>query len=108
MTSEEASVTSLSSITERQWWDMMGRACFVAESAIDNTHCVEFLPELVEGTKKYMHIASRFQLERLIDNVDRLIERVERQGLLEHRERATIAMKELSVAANDMLAKLSG
>ncbi|KIK41775.1 hypothetical protein CY34DRAFT_184672 [Suillus luteus UH-Slu-Lm8-n1] len=51
-TSEEVSVTSLSSITEQQWWDTMRQAWHSAYRTIDNTHCVEFLPVLVEGTKK--------------------------------------------------------
>ncbi|KIK35148.1 hypothetical protein CY34DRAFT_597232 [Suillus luteus UH-Slu-Lm8-n1] len=106
MTSEEVSVTSLSSITERQWWDMMTKAWYSAYRTIDDTPCVEFLPVLVEGTK-YMHIASKLELKQLIRDVDSLIRMVERQGLLEHRERVA-AMKELSVVANDMLAKFSG
>ncbi|KAG2737595.1 hypothetical protein P692DRAFT_20883401 [Suillus brevipes Sb2] len=107
MTSEEVLVTSLSTITKRQWWDMMGKAWNPAVLTADNTHCVEFLPVLVEGTKKYMHIASMPELIQLISDVDDLIRSVERQGLLEHRERATVAMKELSGVANDMLANFS-
>jgi hypothetical protein len=102
MTSEEVSNTSLSSITEQQWWDMMRTAwCHT----IYDTRCVEFLPDLVEGTKKYMHIALKFELEQLIVDVDDFIKGVERHGLLEHRERATVAMKELSDVAKDTLTK---
>ncbi|KAG2753854.1 hypothetical protein P692DRAFT_20722047 [Suillus brevipes Sb2] len=109
MTSEEVSNTSLSSVTERQWWGMMRRAWYVAGIfTIDDTHCVEFLPLLVEGTKKYIHIASKPELTQLIRDVDDVIRRVERPGSLEHRERATVGMKELSGVANDMLAKFSG
>jgi hypothetical protein len=108
MTSEEVSNTSLSSITEQQWWDMMRSAWYVAKYATSNTHHVEFLPVLVEGTKKYMHIASKPELTQLISDVDDHIRRVERRGSLEHRERAVVAMKELSGIANDMVAKFSG
>ncbi|KAG2753812.1 hypothetical protein P692DRAFT_20234192 [Suillus brevipes Sb2] len=127
-TSEEVSVTSLSSITEQQWWDMMRKAWHVAFCTIydthcvesfpirveriytiyrDDIHCVEFLPVLVEGTKKYMHIASKPELIFLIESVDDLIRSVERQGLQEHRERGIVAMKELSVVVDDILAKFS-
>ncbi|KAG2740880.1 hypothetical protein P692DRAFT_20752887, partial [Suillus brevipes Sb2] len=105
MTSEEVSVTSLGSITEQQWWVLMRKAWYHAYRTIDDTR-VEFLPVLAEGTKKYIHIASKPELEQLIDDVDDLIRRVERQGLLEHRERVA-AMKELSGVANDTLAKFS-
>jgi hypothetical protein len=107
MTSEEVSVPSLSSITEQQWWDMMRNAWFYAYRTIDHTRCVEFLPVLVEGTKKSMYIVSKPELAQLISDVDDLIRRVERQGSLEHRERVVVAMKELSVVANDTLAKFS-
>jgi hypothetical protein len=106
LTSEEVSVPSLSSITERQWWDMMRKAWYHAYRTIDDTRCVEFLPVLVEGTKKYIHITSKPKLEQLIKDVDDLIRRVGRQGLLEHRE-SVAAMKELSGVANDTLAKFS-
>jgi hypothetical protein len=106
MTSEEVSVPSLSSITERQWWDMMRKAWFHAYRTIDDTRCVELLPVLVEGTKKYIHIASKPELEQLVDDVDDLIRRVECRDVLEHRERVVVAMKELSGVANDTLAKV--
>jgi hypothetical protein len=105
-TSEEVSVTSLSSITEQQWWDMMRKAWYSAFLTINKTRCVEFLPVLVEGTKKYMHIASESELILLINDVDDLIVSVERQYSLEHGE-GIAAMKVLSVVANDMLAKFS-
>ncbi|KIK31972.1 hypothetical protein CY34DRAFT_19399 [Suillus luteus UH-Slu-Lm8-n1] len=109
MTFEEVYVTSLSSITEQQWWDMMRRAWFMVRysDVIGSAHNVEFLPVLVEGTKKYMHIALKFELERLISDVDDLIRWVESRDLLEHRERVVDAMKELRVVAKDMLAKFS-
>jgi hypothetical protein len=109
-TSEEVFVTSLSSITERQWWDMTQRAWFMVlySDVIGSAHIVEFLPVLVEGTEKYMCIASESDLENLISYVDGVIRRVERRGSLEHGERATVTMKELNGVANDMLAKFSG
>jgi hypothetical protein len=77
-------------------------------SATHYTHYAEFLPVLVEGTKKYMHTASKPELIQLIRNVHFRTRSGQWQGSLEHRERATAAMKELSVVANDMLAKFSG
>jgi hypothetical protein len=108
-TSEEVSVTPLSSITEQQWWDMMRRAWYSAFLTIDNTRCVEFLPVLVEGTKKYIHIAPKttlWQIEvmHLIRDLDDLITRVECRDVLEHRERVVVALKELSGVAIDTLA----
>jgi hypothetical protein len=107
MTSEEASVTSLSSITVPQWWDLMREAWYYACYTIDNTHCVEFLPVLVDGTKQYIYIASKPELEHLIRDVDDVIERLEGRGLLEQREGVAVAVKELRGIANDMLAKIS-
>ncbi|KIK33571.1 hypothetical protein CY34DRAFT_18291 [Suillus luteus UH-Slu-Lm8-n1] len=105
-TSEEVSNASLRSITEQQCWDMMRKAWYSAFLTIDNTRCVEFLPELVKGTKKYMHIGPKPELEQLITDVDDLIKRViESQDLLEHRERVVAAMKEMKDVANDTLAK---
>ncbi|KAG2753795.1 hypothetical protein P692DRAFT_20828795, partial [Suillus brevipes Sb2] len=65
----------------------MRRAWYSAFLTIDNTRCVEFLPVLVEGTKKYIHIAPEAELEQLIRDLDDLITRVERRDVLEHRER---------------------
>ncbi|KAG2368449.1 hypothetical protein BDR07DRAFT_71445 [Suillus spraguei] len=101
MSSEEASATSLSSITEQQWWDMMSQAWYFAEFVLNNTQCVEFLPVLVERTKKYMHVAPQDDLWQLIKDVDGLIERPE----LKQREGVTDAVKVLRSIANDMLAK---
>jgi hypothetical protein len=105
MTSDQVSATPLSSITEQQWWDMMRKAWYSAFLTIDNTHSVEFLPVLVEGTKKYMCIASKSELERLISDVDDLIEILEGRGLLEQREGLAAAMKELRGIVKDMLEK---
>ncbi|KIK44498.1 hypothetical protein CY34DRAFT_619239 [Suillus luteus UH-Slu-Lm8-n1] len=101
-TSTEVS-SSLDSITVQQWWDLMRKAWYSAFFTIDNTHCVEFLPILVEGIKKYIYIASESELDRLIRDVDDLIERLEGRGLLEQREGVTVAVKELRGIANDML-----
>jgi hypothetical protein len=97
-TSTEVSVTSLRSITEQQWWNMMRLAWYSAFLTIDNTHNVEFLPVLVEGTKKYIYIASKPELEGLIRRVDELIERMEGRGLLEG---VTAAVKKLRGIVND-------
>jgi hypothetical protein len=105
MTSDETSATLLSSITEQQWWDMMRIAWYHAFLTLDNTHCVDFLPVLVEGTKKYMCIAPKFELKQLISNVDELIKMLEGRGLLEQRDGAAVALKELRGIANDMLRK---
>jgi hypothetical protein len=102
-TSTEVSVTSLSSITVQQWWDLMRKAWYSAFLTIDNIHCVEFLPILVEGIKKYIYIASNPELELLIGDVDNLIERLKGRGLLEQREGVTVAVKELRGIVNDML-----
>ncbi|KIK46857.1 hypothetical protein CY34DRAFT_9434 [Suillus luteus UH-Slu-Lm8-n1] len=96
-TSAEVSVTSLRSITEQQWWNMMRMAWYSAFLTINNTHDVEFLPVLVEGTKKYIYIASKPELEGLIRRVDDLIERMEGRGLLE----GVTAVKKLRGIVND-------
>jgi hypothetical protein len=103
MISEEASVTSLSSITVQQWWDLMKMAWYSASFTIDNTNCVEFLPVLVEGTKQYMCVASNSELVLFVRDVDDVIKSLEEQGPLEQRERVTVAVKELRGIANDML-----
>jgi hypothetical protein len=105
-TPEELSVTSLSSITEHQWWDMMRKAWYLAVLVFGNTHFVELLPVLVERTKKYMCSASGSDLEQLIDDVDDLM-RLAKQGRPEQREGVAVAAKELRGKASDMLAKIS-
>ncbi|KAG2044089.1 hypothetical protein BDR03DRAFT_940732 [Suillus americanus] len=108
MTSELVSATSLSSITEQQWWDMTRTALgYCAYVGIPDTHDVEFLSVLVEGTKKCMGVASKSDLEWLIRDVDNLIERLKGQGLLEHREGDAVAMKELRRSAKGMLDNFS-
>ncbi|KAG2135666.1 hypothetical protein BD769DRAFT_1441448 [Suillus cothurnatus] len=104
MTSEQ--VSSFSSITEQQWWDMMRKA-WPAFLIIDSTRCVKLLPVLVEGTKKYMYIASKSDLEVLIEQVDNLIGEVEMRDLLEQIEGVEVAVQELRGMANDMLVESS-
>ncbi|KAG2073811.1 hypothetical protein BDR04DRAFT_1094387, partial [Suillus decipiens] len=83
---------------------MITVACHLASSTIDDTHCVEFLPDLVEGTKKYMHVASQDDIRKLIKDVDDLIGGLEG---LEQSEGAVNAMKELKGMAKDMPDKFS-
>jgi hypothetical protein len=107
MTSEQVSAASLTSITERQWWDMMRKAWYLAHRTIGNTHCIELLPVLVEGTKRHMSIASKYHLEQLVNNVDALIEKLGKQGLLEESEGVAVAVKELRGLAKDKLDSLN-
>ncbi|KAG1901358.1 uncharacterized protein F5891DRAFT_252240 [Suillus fuscotomentosus] len=104
----QMSVTSLGSITEQQCWDVMRSAWSYIPDDFRNTRCFELLV-LVDGTKKYMQIASKSDLEQLITNVDIFLEtlewrlaRAEMQGL-EQGEGITIAVKELRTAASNML-----
>ncbi|KAG2106130.1 hypothetical protein BD769DRAFT_1504076 [Suillus cothurnatus] len=105
ITPEHQSVTSLDSVTEQQWWDVMR----------------SLLPVLVDSTKKYMQISSKSDLEKLIRCVDEFLERLEENmqwnrrwqemGLemgpemqsLEQMEGVAIAVKELRTAASNML-----
>ncbi|KAG0695700.1 hypothetical protein DFH29DRAFT_256904 [Suillus ampliporus] len=103
---EQSSVTLLESITEQQWCDVMLNAWSCASDIIEggDIHGVEFLPVLVEGTKKYMRIALQSDLAQLIWGVDRVLEELERGS--EQREGAAIAVKELRIVASDKLEKL--
>ncbi|KAG1720242.1 hypothetical protein EDB19DRAFT_1778058, partial [Suillus lakei] len=104
---DHTSVTSLDSITERQWWDVMSNAWFGVYDIIDDIHCFELLPVLVEGTRKYMQIASERDLEWLIRNVDCVLQTLERRDSEQGEgEGVTIAVKELRTVASDMLEKL--
>ncbi|KAG2140830.1 hypothetical protein BD769DRAFT_1428954 [Suillus cothurnatus] len=113
--SEQTSDTTLSSVTEQQWWDVMRCAWNSPFYGIypDLTFVV-----LVDGTKKWMHIASKSDLEQLVGNVDQFLEYLEGikqeqrklQGMrpemqvLEQQERIVIAnVTELRTAANNML-----
>ncbi|KAG1859568.1 hypothetical protein DFJ58DRAFT_780199 [Suillus subalutaceus] len=127
ITPEQKSDTSLDSVTGQQWWDVMTSAWNSVPYDIDNPRGFELLPVLVDGTKKYMEIASKSDLEGLIGKVDRFLERLEEElqwkrrwqemrlrlemgpemGLemqgLEQGEGIIIAVKELRTAASNML-----
>ncbi|KAG1718181.1 hypothetical protein EDB19DRAFT_1921161 [Suillus lakei] len=101
------SVTSLDSVTEQQWWDVM-RSAWNDYFDIYNTQCFELLPVLVEGTKKYMRIASKPDLEQLIGMWIEM-----RMGMgpemgpempgLEEGEAIATAVKGLTTVASNML-----
>ncbi|KAG0696338.1 hypothetical protein DFH29DRAFT_951627, partial [Suillus ampliporus] len=103
---EQSSITSLESITEQQWWGVMldawGYASYIIKGDI---HCLEFLPVLVEGTKKYMEIASKSDLEQLIKGVDFVLNILEEPGA-EHGEGVAAAV-ELRTVAGDKLETFS-
>ncbi|KAG1726476.1 hypothetical protein EDB19DRAFT_1752325, partial [Suillus lakei] len=104
---DHTSVTSLNSITERQWWDVMRNAWFGVYHTTDDIHCFELLPVLVEGTKKYMQIASEWDLEGLIGSVSHVLQTLEgRDSEQGGGEGVAIAVKELRTVASDMLEKL--
>ncbi|KAG1790612.1 uncharacterized protein HD556DRAFT_682288 [Suillus plorans] len=104
---EQSSVTSLNSITEWQWWNMVQSAWGCAHYVIDDIHCFEFLPVLAEGTKRYMHIARELDLKLLIGNVDSVLNALEgRDSQQGEGESVAVAVKELRTAASDMLEKL--
>ncbi|KAG2046851.1 hypothetical protein BDR06DRAFT_148752 [Suillus hirtellus] len=100
---EQTSATSLSFVTEQQWWDLMSSAWNWIPDDFYNTR----LLALVDGTKKYMQIASKSDLEPFIWNVNRFLERLEEMGLemqgLEQGEGIAVAVKELRTAASNML-----
>ncbi|KAG1795251.1 hypothetical protein EV424DRAFT_1448087 [Suillus variegatus] len=97
---EQSSVPSLDSITVRQWWDIMRYAWLHASFNTDDIHCFEFLPVLVEGTKRYMHLVSEFHLRSFIGDVDSTRDSQQGEG-----ESVAVAVKELRTAASDMLEK---
>jgi len=133
ITPEHQSVTLLDLVTEQQWWDMMRSAWIRLPYDILGKRDFELLPVLVDSTKKYMQIASKSDLEELIERVDWLLERLEgemqlKRQLQEMRLRAgpemrsemglemqpemqsveqieeiAIAVKELRTAASNML-----
>ncbi|KAG1841848.1 hypothetical protein C8R48DRAFT_52626 [Suillus tomentosus] len=72
---EQKSVTSLDSVTEQQWWDVMRSAWNVPPFDMHDAHFFEVLLDLVDGTKKYIQIASKDDLEWLIRKVASLVER---------------------------------
>ncbi|KAG2092488.1 uncharacterized protein F5147DRAFT_722199, partial [Suillus discolor] len=104
---EQTSDTSLDSVTEQQWWDVMRCAWYYVPYAIHRTRDFELLA-LVDGTKKYMQIASKSCLENLIRDVDRVVDMgleigPEMQGLEQAEGIITISVKELRTAASSML-----
>jgi hypothetical protein len=76
---EQKSVTSLDSVTKEQWWDIMRTAWNHVPYDIHDTRDSESLLVLVDSTKKYMQIASKSDLERLIEKVDWFLEGLEEE-----------------------------
>jgi len=104
---EQLSVTSLNSITGQQWWDLMKNAWPHASYMIDDIHCFEFLPVLVEGTKRYMHIPLELDIKFFIEDADRVLIALEgRDSQQGEGGGVTVAVKELRTVASDMLEKL--
>ncbi|KAG1859533.1 hypothetical protein DFJ58DRAFT_780110 [Suillus subalutaceus] len=105
--SEQLSVTSLDAITAQQWWDMMRHAWYYADSEIDDIHCFEFLPVLVEGTKRYMQIASEGHFKYLVSYVDDVLRALRRRDSEQGEgEGVVVAVEELRAVASDMREKL--
>ncbi|KAG1852218.1 hypothetical protein F4604DRAFT_1300280 [Suillus subluteus] len=102
----DLSVTSLDSITEQQWWDMISTAWMHAPFIIDDIHCFEFLPVLVEGTKRYMQTTSEHNLEWLVRSVDHVLNVLEKRDSEQGEGECVVAVKELRTVASDMLEKL--
>ncbi|KAG2138621.1 uncharacterized protein EDB93DRAFT_719351 [Suillus bovinus] len=104
---EQLSVTTLDSVTEQQWWDMLSTAWFIAPRMMTVFNDIKLLLALVESTKKYIQIAPTYDLDALIGNVDRVIqvleEKISEQG---EGEGIAVAVKELGTIASDMLEKL--
>ncbi|KAG2148867.1 hypothetical protein DEU56DRAFT_753102 [Suillus clintonianus] len=68
----------------------------------------EFLPILVERTNEYMHIASHNDLEQLIEDVNDVLETLERRSLEQGEEVAVATkVKELRTVGRDMLRRFS-
>ncbi|KAG1815201.1 uncharacterized protein BJ212DRAFT_1588140 [Suillus subaureus] len=104
---EQLSVPSLDAITEQQWWDMISSAWFCAQFVIGDIYCFESLPVLVEGTKRYMGVASEDGLERLVRCVDVVLDILEgRDSEQGEGESVTVTVKEFRAVASDMLEKL--
>ncbi|KAG1793461.1 uncharacterized protein HD556DRAFT_1536490 [Suillus plorans] len=103
---EQTLVTSLESVTEQQWWDVMRCAWYYVPYAIRRTRDFELLA-LVDGTKKYMQVTSKSGLKNLIRDVDHVLNMglemgPEMQGL-EQAEGTTIAVMEWRTTASSML-----
>jgi hypothetical protein len=104
ITPEQLSVTSLDSITGQQWWDLMRGAWLHANYNIDDKQCFEFLPILVEGTKRYIQNAPEYGLGDLIIYVDNVLHILEgRDSKQGERDDVAVAVKELRSVASDML-----
>jgi hypothetical protein len=101
---EQLSVASLDGVTGRQWWNMIMKAWYYAYSLIDDTHCFEFLPVLVEGTKRYMQNALEYELQWLIGYMNAAVRRAVEKRDSEQGEDGcvVVAVKEFS----NMLKKL--
>ncbi|KAG2053819.1 hypothetical protein BDR06DRAFT_956224 [Suillus hirtellus] len=102
---------------EQQWWDVMRSTWKYSLYNIFDTHSFKPLLVLMDGTKQYMQIASRSDLEQLITKVDYMVEeleghiqekrRLQEMGQemqdLEQGEGIIITVKELRSAASNML-----
>ncbi|KAG2056253.1 hypothetical protein BDR06DRAFT_298612 [Suillus hirtellus] len=107
---EQSSDTSLYSVTEQQWWDVMRCAWYYLPYTIRRTHDLELLV-FVERTKKYMQIASKSDLENLIGKVDDVLDSMEPETELNMQDLeeggpVTIAVKKLRNTARNMLESL--
>ncbi|KAG1801283.1 uncharacterized protein BJ212DRAFT_1487668 [Suillus subaureus] len=98
-------VTPFDTITEQQWWDMMIMAWCHAEFVIDDIHCFEFLPILVEGMKRYMWFALEDDLKQLVSVVGGILRALERHDS-EQGEGVVVTVKEFRTVASNMLGKL--
>ncbi|KAG2341017.1 hypothetical protein BDR05DRAFT_488122 [Suillus weaverae] len=104
---DQLSVAPLDAITEQQWWDMMSRAWTWARYIIGDIHCFEFLPVLVEGTKRHIQITSEIDLGQLISNVDDVLDALERRDSEQGEgDGVVVTVRELRTVASDMLSKL--
>ncbi|KAG2132062.1 hypothetical protein DEU56DRAFT_902375 [Suillus clintonianus] len=110
--SEKTAVTPLDSFTEQQWWDVMRSAWSLHYSLILDDRYFEFLPILVEGTKRYMQIASKSDLPQFIGKVDDVLNILERRQMRRIRGLAQApqgegvaiaAVKDLRTVARDTL-----
>ncbi|KAG1767627.1 hypothetical protein EDD22DRAFT_874615 [Suillus occidentalis] len=107
ITPEQSSVTSLDSITGQQWWDLMRGAWLYAYCTIDKKQCFEFLPILVEGTKRYIQNAPEYDLEQLVRDANYVLDTLERRDSEQGEgDGITVAVKELRSVARDMREKL--
>ncbi|KAG2133327.1 hypothetical protein DEU56DRAFT_811085, partial [Suillus clintonianus] len=99
-TPEQVPMLLLESITEEQWWGMIRRAWTEIYRYGEVKDAEELLPVLVEGTKKYMHIAYTPDLQRLSEDVDRVSSIAEERAL-----ECIDDVKGLVTVVRDMLAQ---